>query len=58
MVRKKLDGVKKSINTASGKAKYIGTETEDKYGRWNDRYSTRDGFWVIHDGDHHHIYKI
>jgi hypothetical protein len=44
------------IDTVGGRAKYIYTEVEDKSGKWNDDYWTRDGYWVIHDGKQHHIY--
>lgn len=47
-----------TINTVAGVATYVKTETEDKYGRWNDDYWTRDGYYVIHDGKRHHIYKV
>ena len=50
--------VQKTINTVAGTAHYIGTEIEDDHGRWNDNYYTRDGYWVIHEGKHHHVYKI
>ena len=46
------------IRVAGGVAKYIHTETEDKNGRWNDNYYTRDGYWVLHEGNKHHIYKM
>lgn len=47
-----------TISTISGEAEYIGTEFEDKCGRWNDNYATTDGFYVIHENDRHHIYKV
>jgi len=50
--------VKKFIRTAQGKAKFVKTEKEDKYGRWNDNYAVRDGFFVIHNGNKHHVYKL
>jgi len=46
------------INTISGRARYKGTEVEDEYGRWNDRYSTNRGEFVIHKGKRHHIYEV
>jgi len=46
------------INTVAGKAKWVTTEYEDEYGRWNDRYSTAMGYWVIHEGNKHHVYKV
>ena len=54
--RKRLKRVKKTINTMFGKAKYIGTEIEDKYGRWDDSYLMKEGYFVIHKGKHHHVY--
>ena len=55
--RVNLKGVKPKISTASGEAYYIGTEIEDKNGNWNDNYYIKDGYWVIHQGDRHHVYK-
>jgi hypothetical protein len=55
--RVKLPNIKKEIVTAMGPAHYFGTEIEDKNGRWNDNYYIRDGFWVIHEGNHHHVYR-
>ena len=45
------------INVIGGTAKYVCTEIEDKFGRWNDNYYTRDGYYVIHNGNEHHVYK-
>lgn len=47
-----------SIDTVAGKAFYVRTEIEDKQGRWNDSYQTREGYYVIHEGKKHHVYKI
>lgn len=52
------EGVARSINTVAGKAYYETTEVEDEHGNWNQRYATRDGYWVIHDGKKHHVYKV
>lgn len=49
---------KKTINTGAGIAEFVKTEKEDKYGRWNDNYWIRDGYWVIHEGKKHHVYKL
>lgn len=49
---------KRFIKTVSGKALFVRTETEDKLGRWNDRYKTKDGYYVIHEGKKHHIFKV
>jgi hypothetical protein len=46
------------IDTISGKALFVKTEKEDKEGRWNDNYYTKDGYWVIHQGKKHHVYKV
>jgi len=47
-----------AINVAGGVADYIKTETEDARGRWNDNYYVKDGFYVIHKGSEHYIYKL
>lgn len=46
------------IETVAGRARYIGTETEDARGRWNDSYSTRDGYYVVHHGELHDVYLV
>jgi hypothetical protein len=56
MALKKYSKVKKWIKTASGPARYIGTEVEDSNGHWSMNYSTSAGEWVIHDGKKHHVY--
>jgi len=48
----------KTINTISGEALYYCTEIEDKNEKWNDDYSTTQGFYVIHRGDKHHVYRV
>ena len=48
----------KTIQTVQGKAEYVKTETEDQNGRWNDNYYVRDGYYVIHRGSEHDIYRI
>jgi hypothetical protein len=50
------EGAKPSIQTADGEKKYYKTEIEDGWGRWNDNYWIRDGFWVTHHGKYHHVY--
>ena len=50
--------VQKTIATAQGIANYVKTETEDKQGNWNQNYNIKDGYYVIHDGIEHHVYKI
>jgi len=47
-----------TIDTVAGVATYVKTEVEDRYGRWNDDYWTRDGYYVIHEGKRHHVYKV
>jgi hypothetical protein len=47
-----------SIGTVAGEAFFVRTEVENADGRWNDSYATRDGYWVIHDGKYHHVYKV
>jgi hypothetical protein len=48
----------KSIRVVGGTAHYVKTEVEDSQGRWNDDYYTRDGYWVLHEGNKHYIYKM
>lgn len=55
---RKIQGPKPTINTASGEARYLGTEFENEDGKWNDSYAIKDGFWVIHQGKQHHVYKV
>jgi len=50
--------VKDSIRTASGEAHYIGTHKENSQGRFPDWYTTTMGYWLIHDGEYHHVYKV
>lgn len=50
--------VKDSISTASGKAFFVRTEKEDSQGKWNDNYKVKDGFYLIHDGNLHHVYRV
>ena len=47
-----------TIRTISGEAEYIGTEIEDSNERWNDNYYTTRGYYVIHEGSKHHVYKM
>ena len=51
-------GVQKYINTVQGRAYYLYTEVENKYGKWNDNHWTRNGEYVIHRGKRHHVYSI
>jgi len=50
--------MKEKINTIDGEASFVRTEVEDQFGNWNDNYWTRDGFYVIHEGNKHHVYKV
>jgi len=54
----KKNPIRKSIQTMDGPAYFIKTEVEDKYGCWNDNYTISSGYYVIHDGKKHHVYKI
>lgn len=49
--------VVKVIRTADGQKEYFGTEIEDESGDWDDSYAISDGFWVIHNGRYHDIYR-
>ena len=49
---------RKSINTLLGKATYYTTRMEDEQGRWDDNWSTKDGFFVTHHQNTHHVYKV
>lgn len=51
-------GHKETIETANGTAKYVKTEVENDDGKWNDNYSTKEGYYVIHSYGVHHVYKI
>lgn len=55
MFKKLKDKIGTTINTYQGEAEYYGTEVEIN-GRFNDSYSTNDGFFLIHEGEQHHIY--
>ena len=47
-----------TIQTAGGIAYYVRTDIEDKNGRWEgDNLYTKDGYYEIHEGNIHHIYK-
>jgi hypothetical protein len=46
------------IDTVRGKVYFVKTEVEDKYGKWKDDYYTKDGYWVIHRGKEHDVYKL
>lgn len=48
----------KTIRTVAGKAKFVKTEVEDAQGNWNNNYWSYDGYYVIHEGKKHHVYKV
>jgi hypothetical protein len=48
---------KPTIETVNGTAHYVTTKLEND-GRWHDDYYTKDGYYVIHEGKRHHIYKV
>jgi hypothetical protein len=48
----------KFISTVAGRAKLYKIETEDALGRWNQSWRTSDGFWVVHVGKKHYVYKV
>lgn len=48
----------RTINTVQGPARFVRTEVEDANGRWNDSYTTRDGYYVVHRGSHHDVYEV
>jgi hypothetical protein len=46
------------IQVAGGNAYFVKTEVEDAKGKWNDNYYVKDGYYVIHQGKRHHVYKL
>jgi hypothetical protein len=54
LIREDLDG--QTIGTVQGGALYSHTEVEDLNEDWNDDWPTRLGFYVIHEGQQHHVY--
>jgi len=57
-IKTRLFGVPLYIDVAGGRAKFVRTEVEDSLGRWNDEYQVRDGYWVVHAGNRHHVYFL
>jgi hypothetical protein len=57
-IKTRLQGVPEFIDVIGGRAKFVCTEIEDSLGRWNDDYYTTDGYWVIHQGNRHHVYFL
>ncbi len=58
MLMKDQNKKSETINTISGEAEYVGTEFENRFGRWNDNYTTAAGYYLIHEKDRHHVYKV
>lgn len=58
MFKKIPEMIDTSINTMKGEAKYYGTEIEDSQGRFDDSYSTNEGYYLIHKNPMHHIYLV
>ena len=55
---KKTFVVPKTIKTACGTAYFVRTDVENKNGRWRgDNLKIKDGYWIIHRGNKHDIYK-
>jgi len=46
------------IYAGGGKAKFVKTVKEDKDGNWKDDYYANDGYYVIHRGPLHDVYKL
>ncbi len=46
------------IDTIRGRAYFYKTITENKYGNWDDHWETVAGYFVIHENNKHHVYKI
>ena len=44
------------IETVAGTATYVSTMSDKEL--WAGDYSTRNGYWVIHRGSQHHVYKV
>ncbi len=47
---------KNQINTVAGIATFVKTLSDKEL--WEGDYSTRNGYWVIHRGANHHVYKV
>jgi len=51
--------MEKIIQTIQGEAEFVRTDIEDINERWEGmNLSIKDGFWIIHNGKEHHIYKV
>ncbi len=47
---------KNQINTVAGVATFVKTLSDKELDAGD--YSTRNGYWVIHRGANHHVYKV
>ena len=47
---------KEEIETVAGTATYVITLSDRELSAGD--YSTRSGYWVIHEGVEHHVYKV
>ena len=47
---------KDQIQTVAGTATFVKTLSDKEL--WAGDYSTRNGYWVIHRGADHHVYKV
>ena len=51
-----MNQAKSTIETVAGTAHYVNTLTDREL--WGGDYSTRNGYWVIHHGQTHDVYKV
>ena len=50
---------KQTIQTVQGIADFVRTDIEDKNENWRGmNLTTKDGFYILHEGQEHHIYKV
>lgn len=47
-----------SIDVMGKTATYLFTEIEDINGKWDDSFNVNQGYYLIHDGKYHHVYKV
>jgi hypothetical protein len=51
--------MKKTIKTIQGEAEFVRTDIEDENEKWEGmNLSTKDGFYILHEGKKHHIYQV
>ena len=48
--------IQSQIDTVAGIAIFVKTLSDKEL--WAGDYSTRNGYWVIHRGANHHVYKV